>query len=83
MLSTALRISSVIDLEIAKSSARSFNVVLVGLDHGAAPGYLTLIQQFASFRELGGCFFNNGCLPLSPWISNRFLGCGRTTSNSK
>lgn len=49
----------------------------MGLNQGAALGYLTLFQQFTHLRRLGGCFFNNGFLPLSSWISNRFLGRGR------
>lgn len=83
MLSTTLRISSIIDAEIAKLSANFLNIVLAGFNQGAALGYLTLIQQFAQFRRLGGCFFGNGFLPLSSWISNRFLGRGRTSTDGK
>lgn len=66
------------DSELVKLSAKSLNLVLVRFNHRAALGYLTLIQQFARFHRLGGCFLGNGFLPLSSWVSNRFLGRGRT-----
>lgn len=83
MLPTTLRISGIINAEVVRLATKSLNVVLVGLNHGAALGYLALIQRFASFHRLGVCFFANGFFPLSSWISNRFLGCGRTTSDGK